>query len=50
MIVGHTPTSEGNGGADRIFYGNGSIFIDCGLGRGGRLGCLRLEDGKEFYV
>ena len=50
VIVGHTPTSEANGGADRIFYGNGSIFMDCGLGRGGRLACLRLEDGKEFYV
>ena len=50
IIVGHTPTSEANGGADRIFYGNGSIFIDCGLGRGGHLGCLRLDDGKEFYV
>ncbi len=50
IIVGHTPTSESNGGADRIFFGNGTVFIDCGLGRGGRLGCLRLEDGKEFYV
>ena len=50
IIVGHTPTTEENGGPERIFYGNGSIFIDCGLGRGGRLGCLRLEDGKEFYV
>ncbi len=50
IIVGHTPTSEANGGADRIFYGNGTVFIDCGLGRGGHLGCLRLEDGKEFYV
>lgn len=50
IIVGHTPTSEDNGGADRIFYGNGTVFIDCGLGRGGRLGCLRLDDGKEFYV
>lgn len=50
IIVGHTPTSEDNGGAGRIFYGNGTVFIDCGLGRGGRLGCLRLEDGKEFYV
>ncbi len=50
IIVGHTPTSESNGGADRIFYGNGTVFIDCGLGRGGRLACLRLEDGKEFYV
>ena len=50
IIVGHTPTGEENGGADRIFYGNGTVFIDCGLGRGGRLACLRLEDGKEFYV
>ena len=50
IIVGHTPTTEDNGGAGRIFYGNGTIFIDCGLARGGRLGCLRLEDGKEFYV
>ena len=50
IIVGHTPTGRENGGADRIFYGNGTVFIDCGLGRGGRLACLRLEDGKEFYV
>ncbi len=50
IIVGHTPTSEEDAGAGRIFYGNGTIFVDCGLGRGGRLGCLRLEDGKEFYV
>ncbi len=50
VIVGHTPTGEDNGGADRIFYGNGTVFIDCGLGRGGRLGCLCLENGKEYYV
>lgn len=50
IIAGHTPTTEDNGGAGRIFYGNGSILIDCGLGRGGRLGCLCLEDGKEYYV
>lgn len=50
VIVGHNPTTEENGGDGRIFYGNHSILIDCGLGRGGRLGCLRLEDGKEFYV
>ncbi len=49
LVVGHTPTTDVEGGG-RIFYGNGSIFIDCGLGRGGRLGCLRLEDGREFYV
>lgn len=50
VIVGHNPTTEENGGDGRIFYGNGSILIDCGLERGGTLGCLRLEDGKEFYV
>lgn len=50
IIVGHTPTGEDNGGVGRIFHGNGSIFIDCGLGRGGRLGCLCLENGREFYV
>ena len=50
IIAGHNPTTEENGGDGRIFYGNGSILIDCGLGRGGRLGCLRLEDGHEFYV
>lgn len=50
IIAGHTITTEDNGGNGRIFYGNGSILIDCGLGRGGRLGCLRLEDGAEFYV
>ncbi len=50
IIAGHTPTSEDNGGAGRIFYGNRTILIDCGLASGGRLGCLRLEDGKEFYV
>ncbi len=50
IIAGHTQTSESNGGADRIFYGNGTVFVDCGLGRGGRLACLCLENGKEFYV
>jgi serine/threonine protein phosphatase 1 len=50
IIVGHTPTSEDKDGQNSIYYGNGTIFIDCGLGRGGRLGCLRLEDGEEFYV
>ncbi len=45
VIVGHTPTESG-----RITYGNGSIFVDCGVVNGGKLGCLRLEDGKEFYI
>jgi len=50
VIVGHTPTTEENGGDGRIFYGNGSIAIDCGEARGGTIGCLRLDDMKEFYV
>ena len=37
-----------------IWYGPGRIGIDCGSGwpedgSGGRLACLRLEDGKVFY-
>lgn len=33
-----------------IFRDDGCIAIDCGAGRGGRLACIRLDDGKEFYV
>lgn len=50
VVVGHVPTTEENGGCGRIFYGNGSINIDCGEARGGTVGCLRLDDLKEFYV
>lgn len=50
IIVGHNPTTSDNGGEDRIFYGNGSIDIDCGAMRGGKLGCLCLENMKEFYI
>ena len=49
VIVGHTPTDE-LGGDGMIYYGESSIFIDCGAANGGKLGCLRLEDGEEFYV
>ncbi len=50
IIVGHNPTTEENGGNGKIFYGNNSIDIDCGEARGGAIGCLRLEDGREFYI
>lgn len=50
IIVGHNPTTSDNGGEDRIFYGNNSIDIDCGVARGGRLGCLCLENKKEYYI
>ncbi|MBQ8140715.1 MAG: metallophosphoesterase [Clostridia bacterium] len=49
VIAGHVPTSE-LGGNGRIVYGEYSIHIDCGAAYGSSLGCLRLEDGEEFYV
>lgn len=49
IIVGHTPTQE-LGGNGKIFHTDAAIFIDCGAENGDSLGCLRLEDGREFYV
>lgn len=59
-VHGHIPTMElrrwnGQEKSSTIWKNkNGSIIdIDCGAGypqAGGRLGCLRLNDGKEFYV
>lgn len=49
-VVGHTPTFKyGKQYAGRIIVGKERIFLDCGAGWGYGLGCLRLEDGKEFY-
>lgn len=45
VVAGHVPTASG-----KIERGEGSILIDCGVCEGGRLGCLCLETGKEFYV
>lgn len=53
VITGHTPTMaiEGNPRPGYIYHANNNIAIDCGCSfPGGRLGCLRLEDMKEFYV
>ena len=61
FIFGHTATYHFDGAADpmRIFHGDRRIGIDCGAGYPedcarygipqGRLACLRLEDGAEFY-
>jgi serine/threonine protein phosphatase 1 len=51
LVTGHTPTvliDESYAG--KIYRKNGHIAIDCGAGWGGRLGCIRLDDMKEFYV
>ena len=56
VIFGHTPTHHYREGMPMgIWYGPGRIGIDCGGGwpedgSGGRLACLRLEDGAEFYA
>ena len=55
VIFGHTPTIHLQSAVPmEIWYGEGSIGIDCGCGfpedsPEGRLACLRLEDGKVFY-
>ncbi len=54
VIFGHSPTFRYQpvNGKMRIYHGNRRIGIDCGCAypwRHGQLGCLRLEDMKEFY-
>ncbi len=56
LIVGHTPTLtiSREGGRAKIYHGKGNVIaIDCGAvfeDRGGRLGCLCIDTGEEFYV
>lgn len=51
LVTGHTPTVNIDPAfAGKIWRGNGHIALDCGAGWGLPLGCLRLEDGEEFYV
>ena len=45
LVVGHVPSES-----CRIVRGEGVIAIDCGAAFGGKLGCLCLETGEEFYV
>lgn len=51
IIAGHVPTYNVDG-ADKgmVFYGEGSMLIDCGAAFGEVLGCVCLESGKEYYV
>ena len=53
VVTGHTPTQNipGNDRPGYIFKQNNHIAIDCGACfPGGRLACIRLEDGAEFYA
>ena len=54
VVFGHTPTSHYQRNRPlSIFFGEDKIGIDCGCTypsyMKGRLGCLRLDDMKEFY-
>ena len=51
IIAGHIPTYEIEGAErGKIYRGENSIIIDCGAAFDEKLGCLCLENGKEFYV
>ena len=50
-IVGHVPTYSIDGAVGgKIYHADNCIFVDCGVAFGEALGCLCLENGKEFYV
>lgn len=52
IITGHTPTCniEENPNPNYIYKGFGQIAIDCGACfEGGRLACICLDTGEEFY-
>ena len=51
IIVGHVAVKDiPDADPDMIYYGNGSIAIDCGAAFGGKLACLCLDNGKEYYI
>ncbi|HOA85484.1 MAG TPA: serine/threonine protein phosphatase, partial [Bacillota bacterium] len=51
IVAGHVPTEKIPGAVPgKIFKTEGCIALVGGAARGGRVGCLRLEDGAEFYV
>ena len=51
IIAGHVPTYMiDDADKGQIYYGEGSILIDCGAAFGEPLACLGLENGKEYYI
>lgn len=49
IITGHTPTNNFHD-SNKVFRSHNWFLIDCGSCYTGVLGCLRLDDLKEFYV
>ncbi|MDC4245650.1 fructose-bisphosphatase class III [Clostridium perfringens] len=51
QICGHNRVQSIEEGRNTILHRNGIIYIDCGIDvKGGQLGCLRLDNMKEYYV
>ncbi len=51
LVVGHTPTYTREGAEKgKIHYTDGAIFLDCGAAYDEPLGCLCLDNGREYYV
>lgn len=51
IVAGHTPTYLVEGAQKgKIYRTDDVILVDCGAAFGESLGCIRLEDGKEFYA
>lgn len=63
ILFGHTPVyyiphfcfsltddQEESCKKNQFYHAAGRIGLDCGCGGGLNLGCLRLEDQKEFYI
>ena len=52
LIVGHVPTYTVEGAQSGKIYRSesGTILIDCGAAFDEALGCLCLENGREYYV
>ncbi|MGM9641864.1 MAG: metallophosphoesterase [Eubacteriales bacterium] len=50
VVCGHLPTTENFASDGKIYHGDGFVAVDCGVARGGRLACLCLDNGEEYYV
>ena len=51
LVVGHVPTYQIDGAQrGKIYRAEGGIAIDCGAAFGEPLGCICLDNGKEYYI
>lgn len=51
IVTGHTPTSFiGQNYKNRIYKNYNHIAVDCGAAFGNNLGCICLNNMKEFYI